>query len=200
MLFLLCTAGVEIMRHSSVAARAPQQTHTVCIRYLRFCKGIGERCTQPDTNFDRVKPERSVDLILMLRVLCLQGCLCCTVTLHHPEILRGPLAFHLWLWLSRGGQGFGESVQKRVTDVRRDYNESCQLECSLVAIFFCSGKKKKNSDLWPAYSPNIWVTANYLAALLSTLSNGLWLDAIWRRLHRYSMEYKIKYNILAREA
>lgn len=53
MLFLLCTAGVEIMRHSSVAARAPQQTHTVCIRYLRFCKGIGERCTQPDANFDR---------------------------------------------------------------------------------------------------------------------------------------------------
>lgn len=55
MLFLLCTAGVEIMRHSSVAARAPQQTHTVCIRYLRFCKGIGERCTQPDANFDRGK-------------------------------------------------------------------------------------------------------------------------------------------------
>lgn len=89
-----------------------------------------------------VKPKRSVDLIHVLRVLCLQGCLCSTVTLHRPRVLRGALAFHLCPWLSRGGQGCGESGQRSVTDVRRHYNESCQLECSLVAIFFYSGKKK----------------------------------------------------------
>lgn len=52
MLLLLCTAGVEIMRHSSVAASAPQQTRAVCIRYLRFCEGEDERCIRSRANLD----------------------------------------------------------------------------------------------------------------------------------------------------
>ncbi len=126
MLFLLCTAGVEIMRHSSVAARAPQQTHTVCIRYLRFCKGSGERCTQPDANFDRGETETISRLDTRVA----------GVVFTRVPVLSGDTASSLGpVWLSRGGQGFGKSGQRRVTGVWRDYNESCQLECSLVAIF-----------------------------------------------------------------
>ncbi len=169
MLLLLCTAGVEIMRHSSVAARAPQQTHTVCIRYLRFSKGSGERCTQPDANFDRGETETIswVDT-------CVAG-----VVFTRVPVLSGDTASSLGpVWLSRGGhcQGFGRSGQRRVMGVWRDYNESCQLECILVAIF--SAHEKKKSDLWPAHSPNTWVTGNYLAALFSMLSPDPWLGTM----------------------
>lgn len=133
MLFLLCTAGVEIMRHSSVAARAPQQTHTVCIRYWRFCKGSGERCTQPDANFDRDDNET-----ISLRDTRVSGVVFTGVLVLNSDtaLSLGPgwSTFLSFVTVVEQGKP-GESGQRRVTDVRRDYNEICQLECSLVAIF-----------------------------------------------------------------
>lgn len=153
MLFLLCTAGVEIMRHSSVAARAPQQTHTVCIRYWRFCKGSSKRCTQPDANFDRGV---SVYVIHVSGVV-FTGCLCWTVTLHCPWVLGGPLAFHLWPLLSRGSLGNldREEWQTLGEIIMRFVN------CNAVWWPFSLLRKKKNSDLCPVHSPNTWVTGNY---------------------------------------
>lgn len=81
-----------------------------------------------------VKPKPSADLIRVAGVVFTR-----------VPVLSGDTASSLGpVWLSRGGKGFGKSGQRRVTGVWRDYNESCQLECSLVAI--CSAHEKK-SDL-----------------------------------------------------
>lgn len=167
MLFLLCTAGVEIMRHSSVAARAPRQTHTVCIRYLRFCKGSGERCTQPDAYFDRGETETIGRLDT-----CVAG-----VVLTRVPVMSGDTASSLgprgWAGKARdlgnlGREewwGFGEIIMR--TD-----------NWNAVWWLFSLLMKKIKSDLWPAHSPNTWVTGNYLAAQFSTLSPDSWLGAM----------------------